>query len=104
MMNCPFLPLPIPINPDSAQFTFREEWWDPRLAYGRFADDETEVPLFVVLATSEQADLSQQIWVGLAGKMMEMRFRIIAHSRCRTRSSKTKSRFLEIRRWKNPKM
>ena len=32
---CPFT--------DSAQFTFREEWWDPRLAYGRFADDETEV-------------------------------------------------------------
>lgn len=48
---------------DSAQFTFREEWWDPRLAYGRFADEETEVPAFVVLATSEQADLTQQIWV-----------------------------------------
>ncbi|KAL3125308.1 hypothetical protein niasHT_000061 [Heterodera trifolii] len=47
----------------SAQFTFREEWWDPRLAYGRFADDETEVPAFVVLATSEQADLTQQIWM-----------------------------------------
>ncbi|CAK5084087.1 unnamed protein product [Meloidogyne enterolobii] len=47
----------------SAQFTFREEWWDPRLAYSRFADDETEVPSFVVLATSEQADLSQQIWM-----------------------------------------
>ncbi|KAF7640293.1 hypothetical protein Mgra_00000121 [Meloidogyne graminicola] len=46
-----------------AQFTFREEWWDPRLAYSRFADDETEVPLFVVLATSEQADLTQQIWM-----------------------------------------
>lgn len=27
----------------SAQFTFREEWWDARLAYERFADQNTEV-------------------------------------------------------------
>jgi len=47
----------------SSQFTFREEWWDARLAYERFADEHTHVPPFVVLATSEQADLSQQIWM-----------------------------------------
>lgn len=27
----------------SAQFTFREEWKDARLAFDRFADDNTEV-------------------------------------------------------------
>lgn len=47
----------------SAQFTFREEWHDARLAYERFADDNTQVPPFVVLTTSEQADLTQQIWM-----------------------------------------
>ncbi|WKX89730.1 hypothetical protein Q1695_008960 [Nippostrongylus brasiliensis] len=47
----------------SAQFTFREEWVDARLAYGRFEDESTEVPPFVVLATSENADQSQQIWM-----------------------------------------
>uniref|UniRef100_A0A183U368 Neur_chan_LBD domain-containing protein n=1 Tax=Toxocara canis TaxID=6265 RepID=A0A183U368_TOXCA len=47
----------------SAQFTFREEWRDARLAYERFADENTQVPPFVVLATSEQADLTQQIWM-----------------------------------------
>uniref|UniRef100_A0A914C3C8 Ig-like domain-containing protein n=1 Tax=Acrobeloides nanus TaxID=290746 RepID=A0A914C3C8_9BILA len=47
----------------SAQFTFREEWSDARLAYGRYKDENTEVPPFVVLATSENADLSQQIWM-----------------------------------------
>ncbi len=47
----------------SSQFTFREEWWDPRLAYGRLADEETEVPPFVILATTEHADTSQQIWM-----------------------------------------
>uniref|UniRef100_A0A1I7WTR4 Neur_chan_LBD domain-containing protein n=1 Tax=Heterorhabditis bacteriophora TaxID=37862 RepID=A0A1I7WTR4_HETBA len=47
----------------SAQFTFREEWVDARLAYGRYEDDSTEVPPFVVLATSENADQSQQIWM-----------------------------------------
>uniref|UniRef100_A0A915CX95 Uncharacterized protein n=1 Tax=Ditylenchus dipsaci TaxID=166011 RepID=A0A915CX95_9BILA len=47
----------------SAQFTFREEWVDARLAYERFADENTEVPAFVVLATNEQPDLSQQIWM-----------------------------------------
>jgi len=47
----------------SSQFTFREEWWDARLAYGRLADDDTEVPPFVVLATAEMADTSQQIWM-----------------------------------------
>ncbi|PIO63347.1 Cation transporter family protein, partial [Teladorsagia circumcincta] len=46
-----------------AQFTFREEWVDARLAYGRFEDESTEVPPFVVLATSENADQSQQIWM-----------------------------------------
>uniref|UniRef100_A0A915NRB2 Glutamate-gated chloride channel n=1 Tax=Meloidogyne floridensis TaxID=298350 RepID=A0A915NRB2_9BILA len=40
----------------SAQFTFREEWWDPRLAYSRFADDETEVPSFVVEARRHLID------------------------------------------------
>ena len=43
----------------SAQFTFREQWQDPRLRY-----EETfpgrDVPDFVVLAT---ADSSQQIWM-----------------------------------------
>ncbi|CAD6184816.1 unnamed protein product [Caenorhabditis auriculariae] len=38
----------------SSQFTFREEWVDARLAYGRYEDDDTEVPPFVVLATSEK--------------------------------------------------
>ncbi|VDM55418.1 unnamed protein product [Angiostrongylus costaricensis] len=47
----------------STQFTFREEWVDARLAYGRFEDDSTEVPPFVVLATSENSDQSQQIWM-----------------------------------------
>ncbi|CAI4228524.1 unnamed protein product [Auanema sp. JU1783] len=47
----------------SAQFTFREEWVDARLAYGRYEDENTEVPPFVVLATSENADQSQQIWM-----------------------------------------
>ncbi|CAB3408694.1 unnamed protein product [Caenorhabditis bovis] len=47
----------------SAQFTFREEWVDARLAYGRYEDQDTEVPPFVVLATSENADQSQQIWM-----------------------------------------
>ncbi|GMT37487.1 hypothetical protein PFISCL1PPCAC_28784, partial [Pristionchus fissidentatus] len=47
----------------SAQFTFREEWKDARLAYNRFADENTEVPPFLVLATSEHSDLSQQIWM-----------------------------------------
>lgn len=47
----------------SAQFTFREEWYDGRLAYERLADENTQVPPFVVLATSEQADLTQQIWM-----------------------------------------
>uniref|UniRef100_A0A1I7Y0J9 Neur_chan_LBD domain-containing protein n=1 Tax=Steinernema glaseri TaxID=37863 RepID=A0A1I7Y0J9_9BILA len=47
----------------SAQFTFREEWQDPRLAYERFADENTQVPPFVVLATSEQSDLAQHIWM-----------------------------------------
>lgn len=47
----------------SAQFTFREEWHDPRLAYGRLADENTQVPPFVVLAASEQADLTQKIWM-----------------------------------------
>ncbi|EJW77718.1 hypothetical protein WUBG_11372 [Wuchereria bancrofti] len=47
----------------SAQFTFREEWNDARLAYGRLADENTQVPPFVVLAASEQADLTQQIWM-----------------------------------------
>ena len=47
----------------SSQFTFREEWWDARLAYARFADENTQVPPFVVLATSELTDQSQQIWV-----------------------------------------
>uniref|UniRef100_A0AC34QAG7 Ig-like domain-containing protein n=1 Tax=Panagrolaimus sp. JU765 TaxID=591449 RepID=A0AC34QAG7_9BILA len=47
----------------SVQFTFREEWWDARLAYERFADDNTQVPPFVVLATSDNSDLSQQIWM-----------------------------------------
>ncbi|VDL67680.1 unnamed protein product [Nippostrongylus brasiliensis] len=27
----------------SAQFTFREEWVDARLAYGRFEDESTEM-------------------------------------------------------------
>lgn len=49
---------------DSTQFTFREEWYDARLAYERFADENTHIPPFVVMATSEQLDLSQQIWVG----------------------------------------
>ncbi|KAI6226375.1 BMA-AVR-14, isoform b [Aphelenchoides fujianensis] len=47
----------------SAQFTFREEWWDARLAYERFSDDNTQVPPFVVLATSDSADLSRQVWM-----------------------------------------
>lgn len=47
----------------SAQFTFREEWHDARLAYGRLADENTQVPPFVVLAASEQTDLTQQIWM-----------------------------------------
>lgn len=47
----------------SVQFTFREEWWDARLAYERFADENTQVPPFVVLATSDNSDLSQQIWM-----------------------------------------
>ncbi|VDK52144.1 unnamed protein product [Anisakis simplex] len=47
----------------SAQFTFREEWRDLRLAYERFADENTVVPPFVVLAASEQADFTQQIWM-----------------------------------------
>ncbi|CAJ0577752.1 unnamed protein product, partial [Mesorhabditis spiculigera] len=49
----------------SAQFTFREEWTDKRLAYRKFAenDPDIQIPPFVVLATSEQADLSQQIWM-----------------------------------------
>nr|CDQ04197.1 BMA-AVR-14, isoform c [Brugia malayi] len=47
----------------SAQFTFREEWNDARLAYERLADENTQVPPFVVLAASEQADLTQQIWM-----------------------------------------
>uniref|UniRef100_A0AC35TRR6 Neur_chan_LBD domain-containing protein n=1 Tax=Rhabditophanes sp. KR3021 TaxID=114890 RepID=A0AC35TRR6_9BILA len=45
----------------STQFTFREEWKDPRLAYGRFADENTQVPKFVVLAT-DVGDDRQQIW------------------------------------------
>ncbi|KAI6229234.1 BMA-AVR-14, isoform d [Aphelenchoides besseyi] len=44
----------------SAQFTFREEWWDARLAYEQFADENTQIPPFVVLATSESADLARQ--------------------------------------------
>ncbi|VBB34701.1 unnamed protein product, partial [Acanthocheilonema viteae] len=47
----------------SAQFTFREEWHDGRLAYGRLADENTQVPPFLVLAASEQADLTRQIWM-----------------------------------------
>ncbi|PAV83403.1 hypothetical protein WR25_16134 [Diploscapter pachys] len=48
----------------SAQFTFREEWVDTRLAYERYEKEEqVEVPDFVVLATSENADQSQQIWM-----------------------------------------
>uniref|UniRef100_A0A915PF56 Ig-like domain-containing protein n=1 Tax=Setaria digitata TaxID=48799 RepID=A0A915PF56_9BILA len=47
----------------SAQFTFREEWHDARLAYERLADENTQVPPFVVLAASDQADLTQQIWM-----------------------------------------
>uniref|UniRef100_A0A8R1Y068 Ig-like domain-containing protein n=2 Tax=Onchocerca volvulus TaxID=6282 RepID=A0A8R1Y068_ONCVO len=47
----------------SAQFTFREEWNDARLAYERLADENTQVPPFVVLAASEQPDLTQQIWM-----------------------------------------
>uniref|UniRef100_A0A7E4ZSR1 Ig-like domain-containing protein n=1 Tax=Panagrellus redivivus TaxID=6233 RepID=A0A7E4ZSR1_PANRE len=47
----------------SVQFTFREEWRDARLAYGRFSDEDTDIPPFVVLATSEHAGLSQQIWM-----------------------------------------
>ncbi|CAO4360940.1 hypothetical protein L5515_000814 [Caenorhabditis briggsae] len=48
----------------SAQFTFREEWTDQRLAYERYEESgDTEVPPFVVLATSENADQSQQIWM-----------------------------------------
>lgn len=47
----------------SAQFTFREEWTDKRLAYEKLEDENTAVPDFVVLATSEQADLTQQIWM-----------------------------------------
>ncbi|CAJ0960595.1 unnamed protein product, partial [Mesorhabditis belari] len=49
----------------SAQFTFREEWTDKRLAYKRFAENDADIqiPPFVVLATSEQPDLSQQIWM-----------------------------------------
>lgn len=47
----------------STQFTFREEWYDARLAYERLADENTQVPPFVVLAASEQADLTQQIWM-----------------------------------------
>ncbi|KAI6171461.1 BMA-AVR-14, isoform d [Aphelenchoides bicaudatus] len=47
----------------SAQFTFREEWWDARLAYERFADENTHIPPFVVLATSDSADLSRQVWM-----------------------------------------
>ncbi|KAE9555319.1 hypothetical protein FO519_001478 [Halicephalobus sp. NKZ332] len=47
----------------SVQFTFREEWWDARLAYERFGDENTQVPPFVVLATSDNSDLSQQIWM-----------------------------------------
>uniref|UniRef100_A0A914VPM3 Ig-like domain-containing protein n=1 Tax=Plectus sambesii TaxID=2011161 RepID=A0A914VPM3_9BILA len=46
----------------SAQFTFREQWTDPRLAYKRLADDQTLIPPFVVLATSEQGT-DQQIWM-----------------------------------------
>lgn len=30
----------------SSQFTFREEWWDARLAYERFADENTQVEIF----------------------------------------------------------
>ena len=45
----------------SAQFTFREEWWDARLAYERLADENTHIPPFVVLATSDSADLSRQM-------------------------------------------
>ncbi|CAI5437722.1 unnamed protein product [Caenorhabditis angaria] len=47
----------------SAQFTFREEWIDKRLAYEKYEGADNEVPPFVVLATSENADQSQQIWM-----------------------------------------
>jgi hypothetical protein len=46
-----------------SQFTFREEWWDARLAYERFGDENTHIPPFVVLATSDSADLSRQVWM-----------------------------------------
>lgn len=48
----------------SAQFTFREQWNDPRLAYGQIAEYRTaQVPEFVVLATSEKGGNDQQIWM-----------------------------------------
>ena len=49
----------------SAQFTFREEWNDPRLAYGDLDEfKDGKLPDFVVLATSEPGSVkSQQIWM-----------------------------------------
>ncbi len=48
----------------SAQFTFREQWLDPRLAYQRLTDNRENLKPFVVLATSENPnDQSQTIWM-----------------------------------------
>lgn len=48
----------------SAQFTFREQWLDPRLAYGEIEEyKNADLPKFVVLATSEKGGTDQQIWM-----------------------------------------
>ncbi|CEF69116.1 GluClalpha [Strongyloides ratti] len=45
----------------STQFTFREQWIDERLAYEKLADENTQIPPFLILINEENED-SQRIW------------------------------------------
>uniref|UniRef100_A0A0N5B9U9 Ig-like domain-containing protein n=1 Tax=Strongyloides papillosus TaxID=174720 RepID=A0A0N5B9U9_STREA len=46
----------------STQFTFREQWKDERLAYERLANENTQIPPFLILINDEDSEESQSIW------------------------------------------
>uniref|UniRef100_A0A0N5A2R6 Ig-like domain-containing protein n=1 Tax=Parastrongyloides trichosuri TaxID=131310 RepID=A0A0N5A2R6_PARTI len=46
----------------STQFTFREQWRDERLAYEKLADENTQIPPFLILVVDEESEQSQRIW------------------------------------------
>uniref|UniRef100_A0AAF5DBI7 Ig-like domain-containing protein n=1 Tax=Strongyloides stercoralis TaxID=6248 RepID=A0AAF5DBI7_STRER len=46
----------------STQFTFREQWIDERLAYEKLADENTQIPPFILLINEENEE-SQRIWI-----------------------------------------